>query len=63
MKKLDLIVVQELKRQKKKQNKKDTLENLNALDTERQKSVDVVQSGIFFINKTEGTGFSDHRQY
>ena len=46
----------------KRQNKKDTLENLKALYTGRQKVLDAFQSGIFSINKTEETGFPDHRQ-
>ena len=46
----------------KRQNKKDTIENLKAPYTDRQKILDAFQSGIFSINKTEGTRFSDHRQ-
>ena len=46
----------------KSQNKKYILENLKALYTGRRKVLDAFQSGIFSINKTEGTGFSDHRQ-
>ena len=44
----------------KRQNKKDTLENLKALYIGRQKVIDAFQSGIFY--KTEGAGFSNHRQ-
>ena len=46
----------------KRQNKKDTLETLKALYIGRQKVLETFQSGIFPKNKTEGTGFSDHRQ-
>ena len=46
----------------KRQNKKDTPEHFKALYTGRQKVLDAFQSGIFSINKTEGTGFLDHRQ-
>ena len=46
----------------KRQNKKDILKNLKALYTGRQKVFDAFQNGIFSINKTEGTGISDHRQ-
>ena len=45
-----------------RQNKKDTLENLKALYSGRQKVLEAFQGGIFSLNKTEGTGFSDHRQ-
>ena len=50
------------KTSEKRQNKKDTFENLKALYEGRQKVIEAFQSGIFSINKTEGTGFSDHRQ-
>ena len=46
----------------KRQSKNDTLENLKVLYPGRQKVLDAFQSGIFSIKKTEGTGFSDHRQ-
>ena len=44
------------------QNKKDNFENLKARYVGRQKVLEAFHSGIFSINKTEGTGFSDHRQ-
>ena len=46
----------------RRQNKKESLENLKALYTGRQKVLDAFQSGISSMHKTEGAGFSDHRQ-
>ena len=51
------------KKLEKIKNKKDTLEHLKALYTGRLKVLDAFRSGIFSINKTECTGFSDHRQF
>ena len=46
----------------KRQNKKYTLENLKALYTGRQEVLEAFQNGIFSVNKTSSTGFSDYRQ-
>ena len=43
----------------KKQQKKDTLKNLYAYFEGSEIVLDTFESGIFPINKIEGTGFSD----